>query len=423
MSINPAHYPSPSQSQEQTKDVEISRQEGASATDMVNNSDKESLQASVSHFVRFREFMSSTFSCLWKKTGARLVTYFKKNEFRKNEFCSWLSLSILLAVECYMIFFRKPYILIGSFIVSLLVLIFRKYSGSRLKVRSTVSKLLANAISPTNLGTAYLLTFVIHIGWLGNAVHGLFSEGKDEIGSVLFSTGVCIVGLIALIVFFPDGKEEKDKNAKKIFVSGISSINPSNHNLKPLVSILQLTEDTDTDCELFILDSDYYSKEENQDKIRTNYNKYFEDISSQLPEEYRFDIPEELDIKEKLRMLIKMAAIYMFPGKTWIKDGLQITFSDLKADYNDFSSCFKLVDSFVRKKDNQKHILYFNLTPGTGIVGSLMTLMAIDGDRELYYYSQDEKVDASKRLMPVDKNEIPLKNLLSQALETLERKS
>ena len=75
---------------------------------------------------------------------------------------------------------------------------------------------------------------------------------------------------------------------------------------------------------------------------------------------------------------------------------------------------------FVRENDNDSNVLFFNLTPGTGVVGSLMTLMAIDGDRSLYYFSQDSRLQEDKRLKVVDKSQIPLKNLLSQALETLE---
>ena len=62
----------------------------------------------------------------------------------------------------------------------------------------------------------------------------------------------------------------------------------------------------------------------------------------------------------------------------------------------------------------------------------VMTLLAIDGDRELYYYSQEEMPAGmtcfdklafkEKLLRPVDKNKIPLYNLLSQALDKFEKK-
>ena len=72
------------------------------------------------------------------------------------------------------------------------------------------------------------------------------------------------------------------------------------------------------------------------------------------------------------------------------------------------------------KKDDSGHQLIFNLTPGTGIVGALMTLLAIDGDRSLFYYSQDKSLPDTLRIKEVDKSKIPLESLLSQALERLE---
>ena len=59
------------------------------------------------------------------------------------------------------------------------------------------------------------------------------------------------------------------------------------------------------------------------------------------------------------------------------------------------------------------------MTPGTATMSSVMSLIAIDGDRRLFYYSQDKKLPIELRLKEVYKKEIPLENLLSQALENV----
>lgn len=341
---------------------------------------------------------------------------------------SWAALFILLLCEIFAFCgihcswcIWGPWTLLASLLVIAIGIV-----GNILKhtfnLRSVIlTKLLANTISPQPLGTIYLLLFVIHIGWLTNAVMNLFMP--DDLRNVTISVGICIFGLIILILFFPNGRKQKSENPQKVFISGISAINPFHHNLTPLVRMLQLTEDIDTSCELYILYSNYYSNTNEQEKIKKNYTQYLEEISERLSAEnlsIAKKMGPETPIKERLGLLIKMVAIDMFPEKKWIPNGLTITFSEQEADYNQFNQCFEIVDKYVKAKDNKDNILYFNLTPGTGIVGSLMTLMAIDGNRSLYYYSQDNTVDESAKLMEVEKNQIPLRNLLSQALDTLE---
>ena len=81
----------------------------------------------------------------------------------------------------------------------------------------------------------------------------------------------------------------------------------------------------------------------------------------------------------------------------------------------------------VETKETGAHVLMKPAAPGTGIIGSLMTLMAIDGDRYLYYYSQEpmptlnsdeeKRTFRERQVLPVDKSKVPLQALLSQALE------
>ena len=303
----------------------------------------------------------------------------------------------------------------------------------RFSVRSVIlTKLLANAIVPRRLGTIYLLFFVIHIGWLTNTAMSLYNPNENLL-DVLISFGICIMGILSLIIFFPNGGEQKDDNPTKVFISGISSINFSKKNLLPIVRMLQLTNNDNDHCELLVLHSNYYSDPQNIDWVNKNFKEYFnyaiERINDEnLQQKIRSDIVSCNNITMRLKLLLKMVALAEFPQKKWIFDNLKITFSE-QCDYETFDSCFNTLDKLVKERDTTQNLLFFNLTPGTVNVGALMTLMAIDGLRKLYYYipkneaesqkeeSEDEK---SKRLVEVKKKDIPLKGLLSQALDSFE---
>lgn len=282
-----------------------------------------------------------------------------------------------------------------------------------------VTKLLANAISPQWLGVVYLLFFAIHIGWLTNAAMSLFMPNEPfcHVGTNIL---VCVVGLMLLIWFFPNGRKRITGNPTKVFVSGISEIkipwnkNPSELNLRPLARELQNTNDDSEDCELLILLSDFNkaSEESISESIRSVLDFIGRETVSL----------DGLSSDQQIKLLIKEVIKHEFPKKKWV-DQLAIELT-IPCNYDNFSDCFKALSPLVEAKDDDHHRLIFNLTPGTGIVGSLMTLLAIDGDRELYYYRQEKgnTIPDSERLQPVKKSDIPLKNLLSQALETLHNK-
>lgn len=295
-----------------------------------------------------------------------------------------------------------------------------------------LTKLLANAIAPSTLGTIYLLFFVTHLGWLADASIGLFMP-SNELADVLPAVGVSLTGMLALIISFPNGEQKKNKHPSKIFFSGISAVRFNEtldrSNLHPIVRMLQLTDGSEDYCELFILHSNYYS---NPNKVVTdNYNQYWEstlkyinDDAIKLELQQKLDVTE--DITEKLKLLIRLVAIAEFPDKEWVRDPkrLHITFSE-QCDYQRFDSCFNVLNKIVKEKDTFANLLFFNLSPGTANVSALMTLLAIDGDRKLYYYLPIESKEGDEReertrLIEVSKNEIPLQNLLSQALDSFE---
>ena len=294
--------------------------------------------------------------------------------------------------------------------------------GVRFGIRSVIlTKLLANAITPRRLGVLYLLFFVVHLGWLTNSAMSLFIP-SESFDTIVYATLICIGGMVVLILFFPDGRDVKDKDAKEIIVSAMSLIsvprsgNYADLNLRPLVRILQKRQINN--CELLILRSDY-NKMTDAD-LSNSIKNVMEFLYTYTHEDK--DLVTNLltgkTIKQQMETLIKKVALIEFPEQKEEIERLTIDWTD-PCDYNKFRPCHDALTQKIKEKDDNNHKLICYVSPGTSLVGALITLMAIDGDRELYYYSQEKNIDDSQRLMLVNKNEIPLKNLLSQALETL----
>ncbi len=300
--------------------------------------------------------------------------------------------------------------------------------GERFNIRSVnLTKLFANAIAPRRLGVLYLFFFVLHLGWLTNAVMNLFIP-TEIFTEVAISMCVCLVGMLSIVAFFPDGRIKKDENATKVFVSGISAISTRSNgeekpNLRPLVSILHETKEDENKCEMLILHSDYYSNPTNFSKINENMESYknyiLKKIFAEDQNSFNNDFAVAKGYNEQLRTIIKYMAMVEFPEKKWIKNHLTITFTE-EANYDDFYDCYKKISKPLKERDDVNHKLYFNLTPGTNSAAALMTLLAIDGSRKLFFYKQKLNVDVvSKRVVEVDKSDIPLNSLLSQALDSI----
>lgn len=282
------------------------------------------------------------------------------------------------------------------------------------------TKLLSNTIMPTRTGVLYLLAFILHISWLPDTILNIAQAGSDACGNTALML-VEFIGIIILTLYCPNGKTEKNDKPGKVFISGLSAITErqlelatediTKSNLYPLIRSLQLTEADDTECDMLILLSDDFTKNE------TKASELISQMTS-LISNRQDDTTQEMSLRDKIETLIKCMALRVFPEKTWISDGLHITLTP-PCNYNDFEQCYNTMSSRVRAMDDKNHNIIFNLSPGTGIVSALITLLAIDGDRTLYYYSQDATLPPETRLTKVNKNDIPLQSLLSQALESI----
>lgn len=325
------------------------------------------------------------------------------------------------------------------------------------------TKLMANAIAPSWLGGIYLLLFVVHLGWLTDGSLNYFQSDNNNFLPVSISVITSIIGIFELICFFPEGKQNKENANLAVFVSGISKLSTdtttldkkeikvfSLYNLEPLVSMFNLVFkdqkiNSNNVSKLLILSSEvHYVKDFFKDSLvelkegeltiedfsrifgsnnirekvritdrngkeRTATCLLLEGLPGTKPNEDLVTLTED-----GLRKIIRTAAVCKYPQMKELFNNLQIEFTR-PCDYDSFEQCFEVLNVVVKKEDANKDVrLYFNLTPGTGIVGSLMTLFSIDKYRNLYFYAQN----SSKEILPINKSRVPLENLLSQALDT-----
>lgn len=366
---------------------------------------------------------------------------------KRSKTYSWIAFCAILLGDALALTARFSssylwyYSLVGIFAVLILLWIIGRMNGVKFGFKSVVLfNLLSNAAAPRPLSVLYLFMFVLHIGWLGN----IFASSDNIVLSLI----ICISLIFFIILFFPSRQETKSSKATKVFVSGISQINFANRNFLPIVRMLYLTSNEER-CKMIIVHSKYYDNyyapddpdNPNRDKPKiinaiTEYlNKFYDKAYKAVDDEKTRQIYEEAkkgnNVVEILKLIIRVYAYNEFPEKKWILDPEKFTIEFTEAqDYNEFTDCFTALNKSLEGQDDTSHVLYFNLTPGTANISALMTLMAIDGDRMLYYFipENDPKKAASltedekrHRLKSVSKKEIPLDNLLSQALETLNK--
>ena len=356
------------------------------------------------------------------------------------------------------------WVVIGSLTI-ILLLLFVGFCKKAFKIGfPTFTNLLASAITPRLTSIAFLLGFIMHLSWMTDGVLNYIVVDEWKYPFFIGSTGILILWLA-----FPVSEVGMLNDKKVVFVSGISKIMVKSEyirydrgevrsnivsldNLIPLVRILNLVfESKDLSPEkvekLLILSTkgntiNEMLKDKNGKKVEeliidvtdirkdNDYIKNIElivgekaiDADNNTKKVIRIDYHLN-DINSILTKIIKIAALIEYPQHCGYIQKLTIDFTQHQCDYDSFDDCFETLRKAVETEDNNKQLLYFNLTPGTGIVGSLMTLFSIDNDRNLYYYAQHSDLPKEKRLKPVDKSKIPFENLLSQALQKIKNPS
>ena len=382
---------------------------------------------------------------------------------RKKDIYSWVALFLLTVGEVltacggvYQILPKWEWF-VGFIGLMLLVLIIIGRHKHVIRLNTyTFTNLLANAIVPRLISVLFLFDFVMHLSWMTD---GFLNIMVGDPWAYPLSIGS--IGLFVLFVTFPETIATSGKVNCVTFVSGISKITPqattvtytdgsteklnviSCYNQVPLVRILNLVlvkesqEISSNDiCKLLILKTDAHKLEQfrkpavditeyqerlSNDTMRRIFGNRLKNATTQDHKSLSLVVLDEQakNLDDVLKEIIRTTALLEFSDETPFIQRLKIEFTEESCDYDNFEDCFRTLDKAIRKEDDKNHALYFNLTPGTGIIGSLMTLFSIDSDRKLFFYSQFSEIDKNKRIKPVDKMKLPLENLLSQALEKM----
>lgn len=366
----------------------------------------------------------------------------KKSIIHNKAIYSWIALVLVVVGDCFAVLGRRDwnywrYWVAADLILLLILGVIGWLNNTKFKFRTLIlTKLLANATGFELLNVLYLIVFAINFAGIGNAILPLFQPNIDLV-EAFYPLLVCGVVLLGLILFFPGVRKEKNDDAEYVFVSGISFINRFDRdqeydsfklNLVPLVRMIQKSWDPNKkqnrNFQFLIVLSDAFKD------FDETVNTTLRNVMHVVCPDKENEIEISKGIEDNLRLLIREVAKREFPLLKEQIDSMKIEFTPA-CNYNgDFDIVYKRLDEKASPLDDADHILCFNLTPGTGIIGSLMTLQAIDGDRELYYYSQRSLPEDIKNNPPAieefkmgllkkaNKSQIPLKNILSQALES-----
>lgn len=350
---------------------------------------------------------------------------------RKRDVYSIWALILVLIFEIFVIIAMQKgclwYGIVSVIAIIIIILLWIEGNNKNLefKLKSVVaSNLLANAIAPRAISAFYLLFFIIHIGWLTDSSFNLFlPKAYVAWEEVVISLTCGLIGTLFLVVFFPKSGGNKGGNTHLI-ISGLSSpfapkgwnseiddereIAYSKLNLRPLVRILQcIADENNSNCEFLILRTNAI----NEDNLLNVLRLVKDDIYA--------DFAGCNTVNDKIMQLIKEVAKREF-GWEWL-DQLEkkISFTN-SCDYDDFNECYKELTRSIAQIDEKKYVLHFNITPGTSNIGGLMTLLAMDPQRYLYYYRQKEGLADDVRMKPIEKDYESLKLLFSSTLEKIQ---
>lgn len=310
----------------------------------------------------------------------------------------------------------------------------------------TAAKLFANAIQPRVINVLYLIIFIVHLGCIGNIVYSLFTgEYFSEIRLNIYFFIVIFLGTYYLIYTFPR-PEKKEKNGKKIFFSGMPTLNlrPNaglidNLNLIPFVSQFFVIQNSDKNIKLnrgdkiFVL----HTKEHNLNYFKKLFetdipylmgdgncnqaalDKYNKEIAN-IRTEFNMN-PTVDEINNIIRKIVKMVTKYVFSENKdicEIVDQIEIIFTTT-TDYNNFNDCYMKAQQVIEEEEKKGYEIILNCSPGTVAVSACLTILSMQRNRRLLYYSQDKQITPKYRMQEIMENKLDFKELIEKISEEL----
>lgn len=282
---------------------------------------------------------------------------------------------------------------IGIFCLFLFTIIRRH---ERLSVDHSVSKneklalMIQNSCHGRFTDIIYVLAFLLFLDWLPDSISSCVHGGSSGVSILIF-----LVGMVLLVYGKPTlyNQSESVAEDRKVLVSGFSTITP--YNCEPFFEPFKEFRNIEKVVVLMTDNPVGNIQSDNQTSL-TDIQERTAILQQEVDCIRKCSALQDNDLYRRavddavIKYIKDCIKIQGYPeGK-----GVDVILSD-PVDYNSFKKCneesVKIINQVISEGDYEDKNLLVNITPGTAIVHSVMTLNSIKGDRLLVYVNQKTK--------------------------------
>jgi hypothetical protein len=266
----------------------------------------------------------------------------------------------------------------------------RMFVGHGVSKNEKLALMIQNSCHGRFTDIIYVLAFLLFLDWLPNSISSCVHDGSSEVSIVIF-----LVGMVLLVYGKPTLCNQSTSVAedRKVLVSGFSTVTPYNcepffepfkdfRNIEKVVVLM-------TDNPVGTIQSD------NQTSLtdiqeRTAILQHEVDCIRKCSELRDNDLCRRAVDDAVIKYIKDCIKIQGYPDG----NNVEVVLSE-PVDYNSFKKCneesVKIINQVISEGDYEDKNILVNITPGTAIVHSVMTLNSIKGDRLLVYVNQKTK--------------------------------
>ena len=323
--------------------------------------------------------------CLLLITEYLWYLFFKSKGNPEEELCLW-QISIILTA------------------IFLIIMVWGVATKAYKPSVSITARFFQSGFSATWISIIFLVLFLVHISWLADNGFEFFVDKKDKSWYIVIN----ILSIIGLVLLFPAQYKtlgQENILGRTILVSAFSRISPFSIEgfLKPFSRYPNIDK-------VLLLISNAALKFEDE-RMEKNIKDYMEKI----PEERRYLLRKvyySTDYDEKRKALCEFIQICIKDQIGYEGKEVKIILSET-VDYNSFEQCYDETKALLTKheKGETEHTI-INTSPGTAAVSGVMAILAIIGDRQLVYTTQEQNVES--KLVPVALNLTAIEDVYKQ---------
>ena len=359
----------------------------------------------------------------------RTMNYYKCNKYLGILFMLFLLVTIVLIDQFVIMFGQMKYFwtFVISIVSSVVIVVIlgviikaneRKTDLLRPTLKQKILLTVTNTCSGSLLDIIVVLMFIGFTAWIPDTVTDFVKNGGVLylLRPIIYIVALFVMVWIKPVVYVSVKKIEPEK--RKLLLSGMSSVgllSSGELNIVPFIKPLESFSNVST-IVVLLSDKIYMgagrlkNNLDNMQELTPTYKLLYEyakemceietkirnmSASNEKFEKEGVNIPNgKIVLDEAIKGQIKYVLnkfltklVFMMYGKT----NIEFVFSNL-VDYNDFDSCnnecYTILLSQLRAKNYEDSDVVVNITPGTSVVASVMTINAIKGEREMIYMSQ-----------------------------------